>query len=293
MQNNKRFMLGLLFLFILMVFYGVDLARKDDIKSDLVMGGILIKQVEGEDSTMSTEEVNVETYFRPSKLPVLNDRVNNSEFFHEYYGKDTSKITLPDSLLATPKDSILNYYSILRQAANPNGKIHSGCGTIGYASNPYPIAYQFLTKKYQKDLSFKKYLHTFENILHMNLIQLKKVPVYGQPEELRYFVELETIEGSEKGGTYFGYYYGFLTMQKEGNQYRIDGMEFYPEDFLCAPYHGWNHKAELVVDIKYGYWCSMVEERYPTKEENNSKRIYFKGTRYGYRDCPISKTFYR
>ncbi len=36
--------------------------------------------------------------------------------------------------------------------------------------------------------------------------------------------------------------------------------------------------VEAVVDIKYGGWCSLVKERYPTQQDGFVKRIYFKGT---------------
>ncbi|WP_264170004.1 hypothetical protein [Clostridium estertheticum] len=43
--------------------------------------------------------------------------------------------------------------------------------------------------------------------------------------------------------------------------YKISDVQLFGEDFLCAPYHGWSHNAEYVVDIKYGDWCKPVKER--------------------------------
>jgi hypothetical protein len=113
----------------------------------------------------------------------------------------------------------------------------------------------------------------------MNLIKYSEISVYDNTSDIvRYFVELETIEGSEKDVAYFAYYYGFVDMIKEGEQYRISDLKFHGENYLCAPIHGWWHDAEGQVDVKYGGWCSLVEERYPTQQEDYVKNIYFKGT---------------
>lgn len=111
------------------------------------------------------EKTDAEKYFRPSKLPVLNDRTLNNEFLDTYYWKEPSEITLPKDLFETPEDKIINYFSVLREAANP-----------------------------------------------------------------------EAIEGSEKAATYFAYYYGYVDIIKEDNQYRISDSEFYGEDYLIVFY---------------------------------------------------------
>jgi len=226
-----------------------------------------------------SEKIDIERYFRPSKSPVLNDRNIKTEIFENYYGDESSEIpTLPECLFKTPEDTIMYYYSVLREAANPQEEKSAGCGTIGNAKAPYPIAYQFLSSQYQEKLSFKEYLKTFENILHINLIKFQKVPVYGDSEAMRYFVEFETIEGSKNGVAYFSYYYAFVDIIKEGNRYKIANIEIYPENYLCAPYHGWDYIAEEVVDIKYGEWCSLVKMRIPTQQVGFIKDIYFRGT---------------
>ncbi len=86
---------------------------------------------------------------------------------------------MPDILFKTPEYSIINYFSILREAANPEKGKFAGCGTLGQAKLPYPVAYDFLSADYQKKLSYEQYLKTFENILHINLLKLIEVPVYG------------------------------------------------------------------------------------------------------------------
>lgn len=95
---------------------------------------------------------------------------------------------------------------------------------------------------------------------------------------MRYFVEIETIEGTEDNTSNFAYYYAFIEISKEGNLYEISDVQLFGEDFLCAPYHGWSHNAEAVVDIKYGNWCHLVKKRYPTEQEGYVKDVYFEGT---------------
>lgn len=249
------------------------------IQASLKSGGELYMQIsEFDENNDLDQNVDVERYFRPSKLPVLNNR-NFNAFFDKYFQKDVSEITLPDYLMKSPGDTIINYFSILREAANIQEGKYAGCGTIGYQSIPYPIAYQFLSSTYKEKLSYEEYLETFLNILHISLIKYNEVPVFENPNEIiRCFVEIETIEGSEKDVTYFAYYYGFIDIIKEGIDYKISNIKLSGEDFLCAPYHGWSHDAESVVDIKYGGWCKLVKERYPTQQEGYEKRIYFKGT---------------
>lgn len=245
----------------------------------MVMGGKLYKQTfANEEYKIKNEKIDVEKYFRPSKRPVLNDKDLNI-VISNYYGKEPSEINLPDILFKTPEYSIINYFSILREAANPENGKFAGCGTLGQAKRPYPVAYDFLSADYQKKLSYEQYLKTFENILHINLLKLIEIPVYGgNANNPRYFVEIETIEGSDKDLAYFAYYYGFIDLVKEEHKYLISNLEFYGENYLCAPYHGWSYDAEANVQIRYGGWCSLIKEMYPTQQEDFIKKVSFKGT---------------
>jgi len=240
----------------------------------IVMGGKLYRQlIETDGSKTTGNGIDAEKYFRPSNLPVINNRSFESDLF------DGTNDTFPDDLLKTPDDTIINYFSILREAANPQKGKGAGCGSLGNAQAPYPIAYKFLTSEYQKRLSYNRYLKSFENILHINLIKLKRIPTDEKhPDNMKYFVEIETIEGSEKDVAYFAYYYGYLYILKEGNKYKISDLQFHGENYLCAPYHGWNYIAEEVVDVEYGDWCKLIKERYPTYQDGFIKRIHFKGT---------------
>lgn len=307
-KKSMYFIPPLLLLVLVVCFLFIEVLRKDVKIPEMVMGGNYYTAerrseeiITADDSSIaalsgrleavrsrstgskeetdgnSAREVDAETYFRPSKLPVLNNRYVYP-LFDEYNSKKPSEIELPASLFDTPENTILNYFSVLREAANLEKGKGTGCGTLGESTLPYPIAYNFLTKSYQERLSYKKYLKTFENILHINLLKYHKVPVYDNADNiLRYFVELETIEGTESNRGSFVYYYGFADLQEENGEYKISNLEFHGEDYLCAPYHGWAYDAEMSVEIRYGGWCDMIDEMYPIKQEGYIKNLSFRG----------------
>lgn len=215
-------------------------------------------------------------YFRPSPLPALNIRDFNYDFFDKYWNEDYTKINLPDSLFISPEDSIINYFSILREAENISS---GGCGTIGNSKSPYPISYNFLTADYQKRMPYADYLKSFKDIGHINLIKLNSITDSDLlPKKYKYFFEVEPIELSVNENTCFTYYYGFIYIENENKKYKISDIDLRGEDFLCAAYHGWAHNAELYVDTTYGDWCHLIKKRYPTKQVGYIKTIYIDGT---------------
>ncbi|WLR43427.1 hypothetical protein LC087_04435 [Bacillus carboniphilus] len=246
------------------------------LESTLLMGGIFREKefTEQYSKEYRIDVLNInQKLFRPSCFPALNNHQFTSDFFHFYDEGKTNR------LMRSAENSLLNYYSILREAAFFSKGVFGGCGTIGNSTLPYPIAYQFLTKDYQKRVTYDDFLLSFLNIGHIHLIKLIKVDYSVNSEnEHRFFVELETIEGSKKNLTYFGYYYGFITIKVENDLFKIDDIVLYGEDFLCSPYHGWDYIGEAIVDVKYGKWCNLVRTRYPTIKHTYVKYIYFLGT---------------
>lgn len=219
-----------------------------------------------------------ESFFRPSDSPALNTNFDYS-FYGPLFGKKADEIVIPDELTNTPENTILNYFSILREALNLEEGKSAGCGTIGYATIPYPVAYQFLSVDYQTLLSYEKYLKSFENILHISLIKFCEVPIYdNENNTVRYFVELETIEGTEKNIGVFAYYYGYIDLNKKNKVYRITDLNFYGENFLCAPYHGWQWDAIASVQIRYGGWCHLIKELHEKTQEDYVINVPFLGT---------------
>jgi hypothetical protein len=280
--NKKKAFIGFTIFFTLLIVFLLFQRYNHPNTAKMVMGGILSTQnFDGEDEKAISKSEDVETYFRPSDLPVLNDRYvySASRFFQQFFQKKVSEIVLPKELMESPEETIINYFSVLRDAANREAGKSAGCGTIGHSTTPYPVAYNFLSASYQKKLSYELYLDSFKNILHTSLIKYKEVPVYDNPFGIiRYFVEIETIGGSEKHVANFTYYYGFVDLVKENDQYKISNLEFTGEDYLCAPLHGWSHDAEGSVQVRYGGWCKLIKELYPTIQNGYVKHIYFAGT---------------
>ena len=216
-----------------------------------------------------------EQYFRPSPLPALNTRDFNFNFFDKYSNENYNNIILPDWLFKSPEDTIINYFSILREAEDIST---GGCGSIGVAKSAYPVAYNFLTSKYQSNLDYKTYLNSFKDIGHINLIKLNNITDENTPRgTYKYFIEIETIEPSVNGNTSFAYYYGYVYIQDENGKYKISDIDLRGQDFLCAAYHGWRHNAELYVDIVYGDWCNLLKKRHPTEQKGYIKNIYVTG----------------
>lgn len=251
--------------------------------SQLVMGAQLFQQSQepGEDKVKKAVS-DLESYIRPSKLPILNTRIYSQMFNMQGDGNQPSppeKVKIPTEYFSSPEETVLNYFSILRDAENLTADKIGGCGTVGASRYPFPLAYNFFTPEYQSKVPYEQYMKSFEGIGHTSLIRMQKLPPDQlHPQDLRYFVELETIEGSDKGVTYFAYYYGPLYIQKQGEKYLISDVQLTGEDFLCAPMHGWAYDAEANVSTRYGYWCNMVQTLYPAQEEGFMKNIYFKGT---------------
>ncbi|MFJ8063612.1 hypothetical protein ACIQYS_03145 [Psychrobacillus sp. NPDC096426] len=247
-----------------------------------VMGAVRQKQTldqhENKKEKETLQQIDAEKYFRPSRRSILNHRLFDYHFFNPYYGKTYNEISLPQSLLDTPENAILHYFSILRDAENLTEQLIGGCGTVGWAKIPFPIAYNFFTESYKQKMPYTTYLASFEGIGHTNLIKLYKLPNQKADQPIRFFIELETITGTATGVSAFEYHYGTISIRKEDGLYKIDNINLIGEDFLCAAYHGWRQQGEDVVDVEYGGWCKLIKTRLPTKREDYVKFIDIIGT---------------
>jgi hypothetical protein len=215
-----------------------------------------------------------QNYFRPCNLPAINDRGLNNLIL-DIHNAEPFKIILPMELVNTPINTIINYYSILREANELEGG-EAGCGTIGLLKLPYPIAYNFLSSNLQSKINYENYLKYFGKIAHINLVRLiEEYPeINNASKVIKCFIELEHIYplGS------FQYEYGVISIIKENKCYKIDSIETMTEDFFCAPYHLWQHNAELSVEVMYSNWCKLISTMYPTVETKFTKNIYVYGT---------------
>jgi hypothetical protein len=266
---------------IFALIYVVGLNNK---KNVYVIGGVLngLKMDESIKTTNSTNTFTAnERFFRPSSLPALNTRNFSSKFYSYIYGSesDPNKVILPKHLTTSPENAILNYFSILREAENLTRLKTADWGTVGMAKVPYPAAYSFISEDYKKVLSYVDYLKSFKDVGHISLIKMKELlKDKSHPNWFKYFIELETIEGSSNGNTSFSYYFGFLYLNKENDSYKISSIDLTRENYLCAPYHGWEYMAERTVDIRYGDWCKLIKKRLPTEQMGYVKNVYVLGT---------------
>lgn len=254
----------------------IDAASKED---EYILGGNLVNEsiIDEDLEVVDSREVfyDLERFFRPSNMSILND--DNLNILKEFYNTNPYKMDLPSNPFRSGKDTVINYFNVLREAANPIKDNKTGCGSLGDVKAPYPVAYNFLSKSYQKELSYDDFLDSFKNILHINLIKANNVPPdKDDPDLLKYFVELEVIEGSTEDKGLFTYYYGYIYLDKENDGYKIAKMNYSSENYLCAPYHGWAYDAQAFVEIEYGDWCSLIDGDVIVNEDGYNKRVYYK-----------------
>ncbi|WP_291648289.1 hypothetical protein [Clostridium sp.] len=245
-------------------------------KNDFIAGAFVINQeLEEQHEKEVVTITNNEKYFRPSKLPVLNNNEEANELINYYYDKKFDDISIPIKFIKSPEETILNYFSLLREAANPLEGKYIGCGSLGNGNSPYPIAYNFFDDEYKKKVSFNTYKDSFSNMFHISLIKYKEVP--SDNENLKYFYEIEVIQALQNNIASFTYYYGFIEIRKIGNEYKISDINITPENYLCAPYHGWVYDGTSKVEIEYGNWCNLVKKIEKTEVDGYVKNVYFLG----------------
>jgi len=289
MQNTTKRMIAISLLIITFAITAIcaRVGTQEESPQNYIFGGLINKNSKSQDislydSSLSRQTISVinesisnlnESYFRPSKLKTLN---NNFMDFNTF-SKPFINGSMPPSLMDSPQNSIINYFSVLQQASNLTEIKSGGCGTIGYAQEPYPIAYTFLSESNKKSMPYDEYLTSFEGIGHINLIKMLPV-ITDEIDRCKYFIELEILEGSSVGATTFNYYTGELDLIKVNGLYYIDSLSLTPEDFFCAAYHGWAHNAESYVEIVYGNWCGLIMKQYAPQQDDYKKNIIVDGT---------------
>ncbi len=240
-----------------------------DVSIDLASSGLSRQTIQ----IMNKRMLNLnETYFRPSSLKALNSNFMELETFKKSFETGT----VPPKFMNSPVNSAVNYFSVLQQASNLTEEKNGGCGTVGYALEPFPIAYSFLSENNKKSMNYEVFVKSFEGIGHINLIKLLPI-ITDSPDMSKFFVELEILEGSSVGVTTFNYYTGQLDVAKINGLYYIDALTLSPEDFFCAAYHGWAHNAESFVETVYGNWCGLISKQYAPDQDDYKKKIIVDG----------------
>lgn len=246
----------------------------NDFHTESVMGGNLYNEdysgIEDHDIQYKRpEDEYIERFLRPSAAKALD-----KEF--EYKGEGE----IVPSPYSTPGKVVKAYFDVLSDAANMGDK-KGGCGSIGQGMNPYPAAYSLLSQEKKDALHYEEFLESFEGIGHINLIKLVETRTVENQGKITpvFFVEIETIEGSDVSGkTYFAYYYGHVSAVQEEGRWKIDHMELTPQDFLCHAYHGWWHDARTVVEVNYITKQGLMEKILNTEQQGDFTHVMARGT---------------
>jgi hypothetical protein len=98
----------------------------------------------------------IERYLRPSRTKVMDKKY----LFNKNDGGIPNKFSLSSEVVRA-------YFDVLTDASNIESR-NGGCGSIGFEKAPYPVAYSLLSQDYQKNLSYDKFLKSFEGIGHIN-----------------------------------------------------------------------------------------------------------------------------
>ncbi len=222
-----------------------------------------------------------ERFQRPSKkLPLPNP------YTFQSYSQSNTK-----NQFEHPEDVIYAYFGVLKEASNMLG-YSGGCGTIGDASQPYPYAFEMLTPEVKKNMTLEQFEESFRGIGHITFLQLHSMPSPKNApiDEQYYMIEIEVITGPKEGNedykeelSYFAYYYGIVTVKESGGNWGIQEIDYYPEEFLCAPYHGWFYDATAVVQIVYMENLKIVDEITDTVVKDDMIYIYAYGNGKQYR----------
>jgi len=198
--------------------------------------------------------------------------------------KENDKPPLITTTFKTPEDVIKAYFGILKNAANMLNN-WGGCGTIGDATLPYSYAHELFSPSTQTQIPLKKFTDSFNGIGHITL--LKVYPTFTPPKTpdtiRHYMFELEVITGASnkdktsynRGGSYFAYYYGLITTEYTPQTgWKIKEVQYLPEDFLCAPWHGWVYSSESVVEYVYKDWYNLIDKIDKKEEKDDIVYVY-------------------
>lgn len=261
-------------------------------KNKYVMGGHIYDEKINTDQVQQTvnpaTDISDERFRRPSRQPELQNPYTFKKF-----EKDIPGFPLINDKFDSPEKAAKAFFGILRDAANMSD-YKGGCGTIGNAMGPYPYAYELLTEKAQKSMSLKQFTDSFEGKGAITLLKL--YPAYapaGTPPDTKYLMfEIEAITGpSQKDprafaddGSYFAYYYGIITLKNDPKTgWKIESIDYLPEDFLCAPMHGWAYYADTMVGVIYKDWYQLIDKIDRIEMQGDRVYVYASGKGKEYR----------
>jgi hypothetical protein len=229
-----------------------------------------------------------ERFHRPSRqLPIENP------YSFQDFATDNDSPPLITTIFMNPCDVIKAYFGILQDASNMMGYL-GGCGSIGDSILPYSYAYELFTNETQSKMPLSEFIDSFKGIGHILLLNL--LPAYippTMPPNICYFMfETELITGPSvldevaynRGGTSFVYQYGLITVEYHSEYgWKIKSIHCLPEDFLCAPWHGWIYSSEYVVTFVYKDWYQLINGIDHIRQCGNLIFVYASGEGIQYR----------
>jgi hypothetical protein len=229
-----------------------------------------------------------ERFRRPSKCAP----VDNPYTFQDFV-KDYDAPPFITTVFDSPEDLIKAYFAILSNASNMPGYL-GGCGSIGDSLLPYPYAYELRSLAFQKQMPLQEFIHSFQGIGHITLINLHKAlnPDPSLTNTCYYMFEIECITGPFKEdkltplrtGSYFVYHYGIIeTTYVPALGWKISQISTLPEDFLCAPDHGWIYSSTSLVTFVYKDWYNLITKIDYLKRDQNLIFVYASSTDKSYR----------
>lgn len=267
----------------------IKIASQNKRKSNVLMGGAVhtMASIENAASESASDDADLSRFQRPSSQPALDNKYNMAQF-----DRDRSGNPLSLDHFQTPEDVILAYFGILREAANMAG-YSGGCGTIGWSTLPYPYAYELLSENNRNRITLSQFEDSFRGIGQFTLLKL--YPAYTPPEtpeNVRYhMIEAEVITGAPTddpagyySGSHFAYFYGIVTTELDQNKgWKIKAIDYFPEDFLCHPMHGWDYDAQSLVPIVYQNWYHLIDQVDRIEQNGNMISVYASGGGKQYR----------
>lgn len=258
-----------------------------------VMGGAFHKmafQVPAEKEVLNQDQMKFldERFRRPSKQTPLENSYSFSDF-----EKENDTHPLITTVFQNPEDVVKAYFGILQSASNMAG-YSGGCGSIGNGLQPYPYAYELFSASAQQRTRLQDFIDSFKGIGFITLLKL--YPAYippGTPGNIRYYMfETEAITGRPgkddaellKNGSLFDYYYGLVTIINVPDiGWKIESIDCFSEDFLCAPEHSWFYLSDAVVTFIYHDWYQLIDQIDKTEQNGDIISIYASGKDKKYR----------
>ncbi len=215
---------------------------------------------------------------RPSSTPALALQYDGDALLAVYESGQTVSY-------AKPEEVIHGYLALLGQASNLEG-YSARCGSVGAGTTPYSYAWNLLTDEARDKLSLDDFLDSFAGVGALTPLALEPLQV-GEDEAV-YWVELEYIQAGRQSTkpqpTAFCYCYGLIVVRHTARDgWRIQSTDYLPEDFLCAPEHGWAWEAQSFVSILYGDQYGLVDSVDLVDHQNSRTSVFASGDGREYR----------